>query len=173
MMNRFLRYSIGSDLVIYGVRCTIGFLVGYWLYLSFPQFELYWTLISIILVISPEEKDARRLTLERFKANLIGSSVGLVCFLLPAPEVFRMVFGIILSIVICHFFHLMGVARTAVVALIIVLIHEQLTTLTYWAAVERFLSVTLGCLIGLSVTTSTAYLTMRLRKGTALEEQIK
>jgi uncharacterized membrane protein YgaE (UPF0421/DUF939 family) len=144
--------------------------VGYQLYLAFPEYELYWTIISILLVISPEEKDSRKLSVDRFKSNLIGSSVGLVCFLLPTPEVVMMVAGIALSIVICHLFNLMSVARTAVVALIIVLIHEQ-ATMTYWAALERFLSVTLGCLIGLYVTVLTSNVIKYLRKKTKLENE--
>ncbi|MHC2990313.1 hypothetical protein OB13_01435 [Pontibacter sp. HJ8] len=170
MANKLLRYSLGSDVIIYGVRCTIGFLVGYQLYLAFPEYELYWTIISILLVISPEEKDSRKLSVERFKSNLIGSSVGLVCFLLPVPEVVMMMTGIVLSIAICHLFNLMNVARTAVVALIIVLIHEQ-STMTYWAALERFLSVTLGCLIGLYVTVLTSNIIQYLRKKSKLENE--
>ncbi|KAA9325658.1 FUSC family protein [Adhaeribacter soli] len=157
MPNKLLRYCCNSDLVIYCVRCIIGFLIGYELYLHFPQYELFWTIISIILVISPEEKDARRLTGERFKANLIGSSVGLVCYILLVRQVYMILLGIILTSLICHFFKLMNVARTAVVALFIVVIHEQ-SELSYWVAVERFASVALGCLIGLSVTYVTGFI---------------
>ncbi|GGK63085.1 aromatic acid exporter family protein [Rufibacter glacialis] len=169
MMNKALQYSLGSNLVIYALRCTLGFLIGYQLYLALPEYELYWTIISIILVMSPEAKDARKLSIERFKANLIGCCVGLVCFFLPAPQLGVMVLGIILAIGICHFFTLMGVARSAVVAFIIVVIHEQ-TTLTYWAAVERFFSVTLGCCIGLGVTMGTSSLIRYLRKKVGLED---
>jgi uncharacterized membrane protein YccC len=159
------KYSIDTDMILYIVRCSVGFLIGYLLYLAFPQFELYWTMLSIILVLSPEVKDSPKLTNERVKSNLIGSCVGLFCFLLPLPEVVMMVFGITLAIVICHFFKLMNVARTAVVALIIVVIHEQ-ETRTNWAAVERFVSVTLGCLIGLAVSTVTAFLSETIKKKT-------
>lgn len=80
MVNKLIRYSIGSDLIIYGFKCIIGFLIGYQLYLGFPEYELYWTMLSIILVISPEAKDARRLSIERFKSNLIGSGIGLLFY---------------------------------------------------------------------------------------------
>ena len=125
MVNKLIRYSIGSDLIIYGFKCIIGFLIGYQLYLGFPEYELYWTMLSIILVISPEAKDARRLSIERFKSNLIGSGIGLFCYFIHAPNVYMLVLGIVLSIATCYFFNLMNVARTAIVALIIVLIHEQ------------------------------------------------
>src|SRR5690606_13015009 len=109
-----------------------------------PEYELYWTIISILLVISPEEKDAKKLTVERFKANLIGSCVGLICYLLPTSEIKMMLLGIVAAIAICYYFKLMSVARTAIVTLIIVVIHEQ-ETMTYWAAVERFVAVAGGC----------------------------
>ena len=162
-MEKWFKDGMRSVLMIYGIRCIIGFLIGYKLYLEFPEFELYWTIISILLVISPEGKDSRKLTVERVKSNLIGSSVGLLCFMLPAPEVVMMVLGIVLSILICYLFDLMNVARTAVVALIIVVIHEQ-ETMTPFAAIERFVSVTLGCLIGLAITVSTAYLIRYMKK---------
>ena len=168
MPNRLLRYSLGSDVFIYVVRCITGFLIGYAFYLHFPEYELYWTIISILLVISPEEKDAKKLTYDRFKANLIGSSVGLICYLFPVSEMLMMLLGIMIAIAICHFFKLMTVARTAIVALIIVVIHEQ-ETMTYWAAVERFLSVTGGCFIGLLVTMGSSPVIQYLRHKTNLE----
>ncbi|WP_242916421.1 FUSC family protein [Pontibacter liquoris] len=159
------KYGIDRNMILYIIRCTVGFLIGYALYLAFPQFELFWTILSIILVLSPEIKDSPKLTNERVKSNLIGSSVGLVCFLLPLPEVMMMVLGIAIAIFVCHFFKLMNVARTAIVALIIVVIHER-ENLTYWVAVERFLSVTLGCLIGLAVSSATSFLSEKLIKRT-------
>ncbi|NEM99083.1 FUSC family protein [Pontibacter burrus] len=158
------KYMLSADVVLYAIRCTVGFFIGYALYLTFPQYELYWTILSIILVLAPEVKDSPKLTVERVKSNLIGSSVGLLCFLLPVPELLMMVLGIGLAILICRFFNLMNVARTAVVALIIVVLHEQ-ETKSYWSAVERFVSVTLGCLIGLGVSVSTAFLAGQLKKN--------
>ncbi|MCP2045303.1 FUSC family protein [Pontibacter sp. HSC-36F09] len=157
------RYSIDVDMVLYIIRCTIGFLIGYMLYLAFPQFEFYWTMISILLVLSPEVKDSSRLTVERVKSNLIGSSVGLLCVLLQVPQVLMMVVGIAVSILVCHFFNLMSVARTAVVALVIVVIHEQ-ETMSNWAGVERFSCVALGCVIGYGVSGATSFLFDKLKR---------
>lgn len=170
MLQKIIRYSIGSDLVIYVFRCLIGFLIGYQLYLQFPKYEAYWTLLSIILVISPEAKDAKRLSVERFKSNLIGSIVGLVCFYIYEPNVYLMLLGIVLTAVVCYLFQLMNVARTAIVAFIIVTIHEQ-TQLSSLAAIYRFISVTIGCLIGLSVTVLTSYLINYLRNKANLPHE--
>ncbi|MFV5685678.1 FUSC family protein [Flavobacterium sp. GB2R13] len=170
MVNKLIRYSIGSDLIIYGFKCIIGFLIGYQLYLGFPQYELYWTMLSIVLVISPEAKDARRLSIERFKSNLIGSGIGLFCYFIHAPNVYMLLLGIVLSIVTCYLFNLMNVARTAIVALIIVLIHEQ-TQMSWIGAVERFISVTTGCFIGLSITIITSAVINYWRKKANLPQE--
>ena len=158
------RYSFDVDVVLYMIRCTIGFLIGYTLYLAFPQFEFYWTMISILLVLSPEIKDSSRLTVERVKSNLIGSSIGLFCVIIPVPQVVMMALGIAVSILVCCFFNLMSVARTAVVALVIVVIHEQ-ETMSSWAGVERFLCVALGCMIGYGVSGMTSFLSDKLRRN--------
>lgn len=97
MINKVIKYTIGSDLIIYAIRCIIGFLIGYQLYLQLPEYELYWTLLSIILVISPEAKDSKRLAIERFKANLIGSGMGLLCFFVHAPNAYLILLGIIID----------------------------------------------------------------------------
>lgn len=162
MHQKILQYSIGSDLAIYILRCVIGFLIGYQLYLFFPDYEAYWSLLSIILVISPEAKDAKRLSVERLKSNLIGSFLGLLCFVVYAPDIYIMCIGIVLTVVACYLFQLMYVARTAVVAFIIVSLSEQ-QQLTSLAAVYRVLSVTAGCFIGLGVTLSTSFLINYLR----------
>lgn len=64
----------------------------------------------------------------------------------------------------------MTVARTAIVALIIVLINEQ-QQLTWLAAIERFISVALGCFIGLAITVITSYLINYLRKKANLPQE--
>ena len=161
--DNLLRFSVGSDLVIYISRCILGFLIGYTLYISFPQHHLYWTLLSIILVISPEAKDSMRLAKDRFKSNLIGSGIGLIRFFIDDRRVYVILFCVILSILVCYWVNLLSVARSAIVAMLIVLISE--TELVTWtAAIERFLSVGLGCLIGLGITKSTSYLINYLRK---------
>lgn len=145
-----------SPFIAYIIRCIAGFIIGYFIIQAFPQYELFWTLLSIILVISPDEGDAKKLTIERSKSNFIGSISGLAVFFTPLDDIYKISTGILVAISICKFFDLMNVARSAIVALLIVLMQHH--TDSYWAPVERFLFVTLGCLIGLSVTLITSYI---------------
>lgn len=145
-----------SPFIAYIIRCIAGFLIGYFLIEAMPEYELFWTLLSIILVISPDERDAKKLTIERSKSNFVGSVSGLLVFFIPLDDIYKITIGIVIAISICRFFDLMNVARSAIVALLIVLMQHE--TDTYWAPVERFLFVTFGCLIGLSVTLVTSYI---------------
>lgn len=159
-MHALIKFFISSPLSIYTARCVIGFMIGYELYVRFPEYELMWTLISIILVISPEGKDSRRLSVERFKSNLIGSIVGLLCLLLHEPTYIATLVGIFITIGICAFFKIMNMARVALVALLIILVQPHFDQAEI-APFARILSVTLGCFIGLCIT---VFSSMGIRK---------
>lgn len=147
---------------MYLLRCIIGFLIGYSLILLFPEHDFFWTLLSIILVISPDEKDAKKITVERVKSNLIGSISGLIVFFLPMSMMYKVVIGITITVLVCQFFRLINVARSAIVAVIIILVepHTEIVLLP----IDRFLSVALGCVIGLLITLVTSYLKSSLLK---------
>ncbi|MBW3518186.1 aromatic acid exporter family protein [Flavobacterium sp. NKUCC04_CG] len=155
MLTAMLRAYVTSPLLIYITRCILGFSVGYKLYMSLPEHELMWTMISIILVISPEGKDSRRLSIERFKSNMVGSAVALACILMHEPNFYVILVGIILTIITCYLFNIMNMARVALVTLLIVLVQPH-TTQAELAPIFRFASVTIGCLIGLLITIFTS-----------------
>ena len=162
MSSKSIRNFLFSPIVIYISRCIIGFSTGYFLMLSFPQFDLFWALLSILLVISPEAHDAEKLSVERVKANLIGAFSGFIAVFIPLDIYFKISAGIILAAVLCKVFNLLNVARTAVVAIIIILIEKP--DEGFMAPVERFLSVLAGCLIGLLITVITAFIIKYLHK---------
>ena len=71
---------------IYIAKCVSGVLLCSLLTLFFSQWIDYtWSLISVMLVLSPEGKDAVELSLTRIKANLVGASVGLLMLLSQIP----------------------------------------------------------------------------------------
>lgn len=158
---------INSRITMYTAKCIVGFVIGYTLYTAIPQYEVYWALLSILLVLSPEDKDARRLAIERMKANLIGSLVALVLFLIHKPNLFLIIIGVLAVIIICQLTALINVARTAMATLIIVLVYEQEKT-SWVGAVERLVCVVGGCLIGLGITFSTSFVLDFLRRKLGL-----
>lgn len=169
MLVKLIRRAVNSPFIVYTIRCVIGFLIGYFLIEAFPQHELFWVLLSIILVISPDENDAKKLTIERSKSNFIGSISGLLVFFIPIDDVYKITLGILIAISICRFADLMNVARSAIVALLIVLIEHK--TDSYWAPAERFIFVSLGCFIGLFITLVTSYIFNFLNKNTLIEDR--
>lgn len=113
------------SLFIYAIKCLTGLSIGYLLYLRFPNHEFYWSLISILLVIAPDSQDSTKLAFNRMAANVIGSIIGLLFFITNGPAFLLLATGVIATIVICALLNLILVGRTALAALIIVMIHEK------------------------------------------------
>lgn len=107
-------------------------------------------------------KNAALLTTERVISNLIGSVSGLIVYFLPINELIKISLAIVLAVMICRLFQLMKVVRSAVVAVLIILIEHKSGVLTPF---ERFLTVLIGCLIGLIVTLSTTLIINQLKKN--------
>jgi uncharacterized membrane protein YgaE (UPF0421/DUF939 family) len=128
--------------------------------LALPEFDLFWAMLSIILVISPEEEQAKKLTIDRFKSNFLGSLSGFAVFFLPIDDLYKIILGIVLTCLLCRFFTLLNVARSAIVALLIILIEHKDDSL--FAPVGRFIPVALGCFIGLGVTLVTSAIIQRI-----------
>lgn len=168
MFQRLIKIFVGSPLLIYTLRCLIGFFIGYILYTRYPEFELFWTMLSIILVISPEEKDSRRLSIERFKSNFIGSIVALGCLYFLGSSFYVIFIGIVITIAVCRLFNVMNMARVALVALIIIMVepHESSFVET---PILRCVSVALGCIIGLLIVVITSMIFRPLKRKYGIE----
>ena len=134
---------------------------------KFPEFDLFWTLLSIILVISPEEHKSKQLSIDRFKSNFVGSLSGLAVFFLPIDDLYKILIGIIFTCIFCKIFNLLDVARSAIVALLIILIEHKNDDLL--APIVRFTSVAVGCFTGLGVTLVTSALLQDMNKAFSKE----
>jgi len=131
---------------------------------AFPKYDLFWLLLSIILVISPEGKDSRKLTIDRVRSNFIGSFVGLFYLLITQELALELLMlGIIITSIICYLFKVMNMARVAIVAFLIILLQPHLSNIEF-TPIVRFATVTLGCLIGLMITVCTSIVIRKLKK---------
>ena len=167
MARNLVQKIINSQFIVYVFRCLIGFAIGYILMHKFPEFDLFWTLLSIILVISPEEHKSKQLSIDRFKSNFVGSLSGLAVFFLPIDDLYKILIGIIFTCIFCKIFNLLDVARSAIVALLIILIEHKDDDLL--APIVRFTSVAIGCFIGLGVTLVTSALLQDMNKAFSKE----
>lgn len=161
-MFQLIRKIVKYPYLVYMFRCLLGFLIGYSLMLSFPQYDLFWTMISIAMVISPDENDARRMTIERVKSNFIGSLSCLIVYFLPVLTLYKVLIAIVLTILICKYFKLMEVSRSAIVAVLIILVetHPHIGL----SPINRFLAVALGCVIGLIITLVTSFFKNKIKQ---------
>ena len=81
-----------KNLLVYSAKCSSGILLcsllskflGHWI-------DYSWSLVSLVVVLSPGGHDALDLAQTRIKANLVGAAVGIVvlALLIPAPWTWR------------------------------------------------------------------------------------
>jgi uncharacterized membrane protein YgaE (UPF0421/DUF939 family) len=116
--------------------------------------DISWCLISVILVLTPDNTEAVPLALTRIKANIVGGVASILCLLALAPTPLTIILAIIVTIVSCYFFRLMTGSRAAIAAVIIIMMHGmEYTEPFFWTAtIKRLLAVIAGCFIGLLIT---------------------
>ncbi|MFR0778886.1 MAG: FUSC family protein [Zhenhengia sp.] len=139
------------EFMIYVLKCLLGLALCYFFYWLFPQYRFYWSIVSVLLVISPDDLDCKKLPIARMKANIAGSLVGLILFITHPPNLLMMSIGVVTTILICYIIQLGTATRSALAALIIVLV-QQLNDHSLISAFERMVSVVLGCLVALFIT---------------------
>ena len=155
-----------QGIVIYILECILGLCICYTLYKCFPQHQFYWSMISVVLVIAPDGKGSNSLAFDRIKANVLGSSVGLLLFLIRIPNLFLICIGVALTIAIGTLLKLNAALRSALSALVIVMIHEEGQNSTWHIALERMGCVIIGCITGLLITLTFNSFSARKRQTT-------
>lgn len=146
-----LSHSFKPAVFIYMLKCVVGLSVCYVLYINFPEHQFYWSMISVLLALAPEENDGNRLAYERIKANITGSVIGLVIFLIHPPNLFLLCLGVVLTIAAGVVLKLENATRSALAAVMIVTLYEQRQS-SWHIAFERMFCVIAGCIVALVVT---------------------
>jgi len=157
------------SLLVYIAQCLAGTAIGYYLYTLYPTIGA-WCLISIILVLAPDRKDAMTLAKTRIKANLVGAAIGLIIFFIHPVNLLIVCVGITLSIVACELLKLQPATRSAAIAVLIITMHES--GKHFWdIALERAGGVLAGCIIGMLITW--AFHTVIIRSKKAIRKIVK
>ncbi|MBC8083642.1 MAG: FUSC family protein [Hymenobacter sp.] len=135
-------------------KCLTGLVVVvgaayYWRY-----HDIGWCLVSVLLVLSPDSREAVPLAFTRIKANGVAAGICALCLgLLPAsyPVIG---FALASTIVLCYLGRLMGGCRSALAAIIIIMLHDPiLSRAAVWqTAWQRLGSVVIGCGLALLIT---------------------
>ena len=138
------------NLLLYIAKCVSGCALLFGLN-SWLDVDISWVLISMILVLSPDSSEAIPLTIIRVKANLVASAVSIGMLLLTHYMPLAICAALAITIVACYRLSLMPGSRVALAGVIIILLHPQGEHL--WStALERVLSVVVGCGAGLALT---------------------
>lgn len=144
-----LHLKISTSEGLYLVKCIIGAVVCYVFSTFLPQYPIYWALISVVIVFSPDNNN--KLAYDRIKSNLLGATIGFLLFFIPLSNLVLISLGVALTILTGIALHLGNALRSALAAMLIVLIEEN--ELNDWTiAIERVICVGIGCLVALVIT---------------------
>ena len=139
------------NLLLYMAKCVAGGLIVYGLASWLHYADFGWCLVSVMLVLSPDEREAIPFAFTRIRANLIGGALGFLCLLLGPVQPLTLSLAFILTILLCHIARLMTGVRSALAAAIIIMLHGPDGN-SWHTLRDRLLSVVVGCAIGLLVT---------------------
>lgn len=140
-----------KTVLIYAGKCVTATLIVFILSEALAYKDIAWCLISVILVLSPDGKDAFPLAFTRIKANLVGATVGVLCLLIATPGMWILAFALAITLSLCYLFRFDAATRSALAATIIVMLHD--TGKHLWdTALERVIAVFAGCTLGLLIT---------------------
>jgi uncharacterized membrane protein YccC len=147
MLEEYLKKPV----FIYILEFISATIVCYALYVSYPQHRLIWAMTSVSLVLTPRSEHSRALIYSRIKANLLGVFTGLLIMMIHKPGIIVFCVGAVLAILLSRMFNIMDSVRSALVALIVIMIPEYRES-SYVVALERVVCVITGCVIALIVT---------------------
>jgi uncharacterized membrane protein YgaE (UPF0421/DUF939 family) len=143
-----------KNLLIYISKCITGGGIVFLLSWLFNYPEVSWCIISVILVLTPESKEAIPLAIMRIKANLLGGLTSLIFMMIFPTNQLTILTVIAITILGCNLFNIMTGSRAAIAAVIIIMMHGMETPQQdFWkVTLERIAMVIAGCVIGLVVT---------------------
>lgn len=145
--------KLNKNILLYIAKCIAGYLLVEFLSYIFHYDDISWCLISTLLVLSPDSSEAIPLALNRIKANVVAGSASILCLFIPVPRLFIVIMALAITIFVCYILKLMVGCRSALAAVIIVMLHESTGKHHSWdSALQRMVAVILGCLIGLLIT---------------------
>lgn len=146
-----MKKLLETNFLVYLSKCILGLIITYTIYVLFPQHQFFWSVVSVLLAFSPDDKDAKKVAYDRMKANILGSAVGMLIFIIHEPNLFFMCLGVLLTIIIATILNIQSTTRSAMAAVIIVMLYEK-ENASWHMALERMFCVILGCLIALLLT---------------------
>ncbi len=134
---------------LYLLKCIIGIIICYVFYKEIPQYPFYWAMVSVVITISPESNN--KLAYDRIIANTLGCAAALCLYPIHASSLVILCAGVVVTIVAGTLLKITGVLRSALAALVIVIVNEEHHR-DWLVALERVGCVITGCIVALGIT---------------------
>ncbi len=141
--------SVYFSHLIYLIKVILGVIICYILYKSVPQYPFYWSLVSVVLATSLDRGTDQ--AYDRIKANVMGCTVGACLYPIEFPELLVICIGVIIIVFLAIGLKITSTLRSALAALIIILLQAE-TTKHWYIALERVVCVVTGCVVALLLT---------------------
>ncbi len=103
------------NMAIYAGKLMSAVLLCYLLSLWVSRLDYIWALISAVLVMSPEGKDAQDLSITRIKGNILGCLVGVLFLFAALENPVNIIAGAFVSLMLCYAFKLVAGARSLLI----------------------------------------------------------
>jgi uncharacterized membrane protein YgaE (UPF0421/DUF939 family) len=132
--------------------------------------DLRWCLVSVVLVLSPESREEVQLAVTRIKANLVAAISSMGCLLLGPANAFSVALAFGITTALCFGLRLMPGNRSALAAVIIIMIRDE-NGFHLTSALGRVVSVVAGCIVALGVTFVFHFELEKLRFWTSKDKQ--
>jgi uncharacterized membrane protein YgaE (UPF0421/DUF939 family) len=141
--------SVYASHLIYLIKVILGVIICYILYKSVPQYPFYWSLVSVVIATSLDRSTDQ--AYDRIKANVLGCVVGASLYPIQLPELLIICLGVVIIVFLAIGFKITSTLRSALAALIIILLQAE-TTKHWYIALERVVCVVTGCVVALLLT---------------------
>jgi len=141
--------SVYLSHILYLIKVILGVIICYILYKSIPQYPFYWSLVSVVIATSLDRSTDQ--AYDRIKANVLGCMVGASLYPIQLPELLIMCIGVVIIVFLAIGFKITSTLRSALAALIIILLQAE-TTKHWYIALERVVCVVTGCVVALLLT---------------------
>ena len=141
-----------KSLTLYASKCVAATGIVFLLAELLGHAEVAWCLVSAVLVLSPDSREAVPFTLGRVGANLVGGACSLVGLLSGLPDVAAICLTYVATIAACAAVGLTASSRVALAAVTILMLQHRADVPLWQSVFERVVAVVVGCLVALSVT---------------------
>ena len=140
----------GFEALAFSIRSAVAGTLAYELYSLLGVPGVAWATITALIVMQPTLLTSMRASSVRCMANIVGAFAGGICAFVFGHSMGSCMAGIMLTGLLCHYFHLDASVPSAYAACAIVIL-TVLNEPVWYGSLERVAAVVIGCAMALLV----------------------